>query len=305
MFILSRRLYIYYKSNHDLTILSYLVSTLIFSITAVVTIFLTIPILFPKPAIITSATTVMLPIITPGSPLHILNSTYYILNIFSFLSVWVATAMLLSVYSKKLGKIRYWLIISLPLIFYVSQIFVAELKISLLLGNLDNISFIFYYTIIFTLGSTIGGILFSMPFILISRTIPRSNTMHHRLIIFGLGLALFFVSGSASVYHNPFPPFGLATVALIGFSSYLMFLGLYSTAISLSEDSRLRKQIRKSAQDWKFFLKLSDAEIEKRIVDQVEAVKGSMNTDTGVAPSISIDEARDYLKEVLNEVKKE
>ena len=30
-----------------------------------------------------------------------------------------------------------------------------------------------------------------------------------------------------------------------------------------------------------------------------------MITDTGIAPSISIEEAKDYLKEVLNEVKKD
>ncbi len=129
------------------------------------------------------------------------------------------------------------------------------MKLSLPLGNLDTISFIFYYRVIFTVSSTLGGILFAMPFMLISRMISKSKRMHHQLIIFGLGVALFFVSGSATVYHNPFPPFGLATVALSGISSYLMFLGLYSSAISLSEDSELRKQIRKSAEDWKFFLK--------------------------------------------------
>jgi hypothetical protein len=304
MFILSRRLYVYYKSNHDRTILSYLFSVLIFSITAVVTISIMLPVLISKPAIITSSTAITVPPHVLGSPLYVLNVTYYIINVISFLSVWVATALLLYIYAKKLGKLKYWIVISLPLIFYVSQIIVAELTVSLPPGNLDPTSFIFYYTTIFTVASTVGGILFAMPFILISRTIPRSYIMHHNLNIFGLGMALFFVAGSATVTHNPFPPFGLATVALIGISSYLLFLGLYSTAISLSEDSRLRKQIRKSAQDWKFFLKLSDAEIEKRIVDQVEAVKDSMTTDTGVAPSISIEEARDYLQEVLNEVKK-
>lgn len=119
------------------------------------------------------------PALIPGSALYILNFTYYILNIISFLSVWVATALLLSFYSKKLGKMKFWTIISLPLIFYVSQILVVELKISLSLGNSDPMSFILYYTTIFTLGSTVGGILFAMPFILISRTIPTRYSGYH------------------------------------------------------------------------------------------------------------------------------
>ena len=84
-----------------------------------------------------------------------------------------------------------------------------------------------------------------------------------------------------------------------------MFLGLYSSSVSLSEDSKLRKQIKRSAQDWKFFLKLSDAEVENRIIEQIKGVKDSMTTDTGIAPSISIEEAKDYLKEVLTEIKRE
>jgi hypothetical protein len=305
MLTLSKRLYEYYKSHHDYAILSYLLSGMIIAITALVTIFFMVPIIISKPDIITAALPVIFPSFIPGSTLDILNYAYYILAIVSFLSVWTATAILLSVYAKKLGKIRYWIVISLPLLFYTAQILVVELKLSLPLGNLDAISFIFYYRVIFTVSSTLGGILFAMPFILISRMVPKTNTMHHQLIIFGLGIALFFVSGSATVYHNQFPPFGLATVALTGISSYLMFLGLYSSAISLSEDSELRKLIRKSVQNWKFFLKLGDSEVEKRIIDQVEGVKQSMITDTGVAPSISIDEARDYLNEVLNEIKKD
>ena len=83
-----------------------------------------------------------------------------------------------------------------------------------------------------------------------------------------------------------------------------MFLGIYWSAISLSEDSTLRRDESRSTKDSKFFLKLSDAEVEKRIIDQVEGVKLSMTADTGVAPSISIEEARDYLSEVLKEIKR-
>lgn len=304
MLILSKRLYSYYKSNHERSILLYLLSGIIIAVTAVVTICFMVPILDSKPDIITPLIPVILPSITPGSTLDILNFAYYILAIISFLSVWVATANLLYTYSKKLGKTKYWILVSLPLIFYVSQILFAAVRVPSL-GNLDPVAFIFYYRIIFTVSSSVGGILFAQPFIQISRIIPNSNRMHHHLIILGLGSALFFVSGSATVYHTPFPPFGLATVALTGFSAYLMFLGLYSSSVSLSEDSKLRKQIKRSAQDWKFFLKLSDAEVENRIMEQIKGVKYSMTTDTGIAPSISVEEAKDYLKEVLTEIKRE
>jgi hypothetical protein len=41
-------------------------------------------------------------------------------------------------------------------------------------------------------------------------------------------------------------PLGVVTVSFVGLSSYLMFVGLYCSALSLSEDIRLRQSIRKS-----------------------------------------------------------
>jgi len=171
--------------------------------------------------------------------------------------------------------------------------------------NLDPVSFIFYYRVIFTVSSTIGGILFSTPFFLVSKLIPHESNMRRHLIILGVGMVLFFVSGLATVYHSPFPPFGLTTVALIGTSSYLLFLGLYSCVISLSEDSELYKLIRTSAKEWKFFLKLSDAEVEKSVLDKVETVKKVMTAESGIVPSVSISDAKSYLTAVLDQLKRE
>ncbi len=117
MLTLSKRLYVYYKSHKDRAILSYLISGALIAITAVVTIIFMVPIIIPKPAIITAATPVIFPSFVQGSMLDILNYVYYILAILSFLSVWIATAMLLSIYSKKLARTRYWIVISLPLLF--------------------------------------------------------------------------------------------------------------------------------------------------------------------------------------------
>ena len=84
-----------------------------------------------------------------------------------------------------------------------------------------------------------------------------------------------------------------------------MFLGLYSCAISLSEDSEVYKLIRTSANEWKFFLKMSDAEVEKTILEKVGSVREVMTTETGIPPSVSIGDVKDYLTEVLDELHKD
>ena len=198
------------------------------------------PVTLEKAEFISADIPTGLPTFKPGSPLDILNYAFYSLSVITFLSVWVGTVLLLSQYSQKFGRAKFWIVMSLPLIFYLSQIVVISFQSNFNL-NLDKESFIFYYRVVFTVSSTIGGILFGSPFFLISRMIPHNNRMHRNLIILGLGMVLYFVSGFATVYHAPFPPFGLANVSLIGFSSYMMFLGLYSSAISLSQDSELHR----------------------------------------------------------------
>lgn len=120
MLYLFRRLLSYYKSHPDLAILSYLISGFIIATTAVVTIFFMAP-----------AFSVFFPTFVHGTILDTLNYVYYILSIISFLSVWASTVILLRHYSRKLGTAKFWVVVSLPLVFYVSQIFVITLQIPL------------------------------------------------------------------------------------------------------------------------------------------------------------------------------
>jgi hypothetical protein len=46
---------------------------------------------------------------------------------------------------------------------------------------------------------------------------------------------------------SPYPPFGLPTISFIGLASYLVLAGIYSSAISAAEDSKLRQSIRNFA----------------------------------------------------------
>ena len=158
-----RRLSGYYKSHPEHGVLSYAISGFIISITAIVTIFFIVPVMLEKPEFITPNTPIVLNL-PLDQVLDALNYAYYILSVFLFLSVWVSTFFLLKQYSKKMGKTKYAIAMGLPLAFYLGQIVVLLFQIPLPLVNLDQESFIFYYRVIFTVSSTLGGILFSQPF---------------------------------------------------------------------------------------------------------------------------------------------
>ncbi|MFI5405837.1 MAG: hypothetical protein ACHQ1D_04910, partial [Nitrososphaerales archaeon] len=53
---------------------------------------------------------------------HIANTAYFITSILSFISTWFATVLLLQYsYSTKLGRAKYWVIVSIPLVYFLSQ----------------------------------------------------------------------------------------------------------------------------------------------------------------------------------------
>lgn len=70
------------------------------------------------------------PIVSPD-----LVFAYQILGIVSFVTLWIATLFLTRHYASK-SKIKYWIIVSIPLIYFASLYLIAYLEHSDLLGQL-------------------------------------------------------------------------------------------------------------------------------------------------------------------------
>ena len=80
-----------------------------------------------------------------------------------------------------------------------------------------------------------GGILFGVAFWTIARNISN-NIVRDHIIISAYGFVLLFISEQAIVLtYLAYPPFGYATVSFMGLSSYLIFIGIYSSAISIAK----------------------------------------------------------------------
>jgi hypothetical protein len=118
------------------------------------------------------------------------------------------------------------------------------------------------------------------------------------------GLILFFVSNQNSIVSAgaQYPPFGVATVSFLGFASYMMMIGLYSAIISVSEDIQLRRVIRKlTLNEVQLLDNIVTAEkqreLEKRILKLTREQEQTLTDQTGITPSISAEDAKQYLEE--------
>ena len=56
-----------------------------------------------------------------ASPDVTLQPIYLVISVFSFILMWAATVFLLRNYSSRLGKIKYWILVTIPLAYFLSQ----------------------------------------------------------------------------------------------------------------------------------------------------------------------------------------
>lgn len=241
---------------------------------------------------------------------NIIDNLYFISYILSFVSAWVATAALLSNYSKRLGKIKYLLIAVSPLVFFTGQ-FVSSFtnEISSII-NVDRFFLASFTTIIVSLSKPLGGLMLGIGFWSMAKVGKSNTALNMYLIIAGFGFFLLFTSNQAILMSIvPYPPFGIATITVMGLSAYLVTIGIYMSAISLSQDAELRRSIRRVARlQSKLFDSMVTAEIEreieKRVMQVIRTQSVEMEKETGVQPSLNDQEIQDYLKQVIREVKR-
>ena len=109
---------------------------------------------------------------------------------------------------------------------------------------------------------------------------------------------------------STFPQFGLATTSFVGLSSYLLLVGIYSSAISVSVDSKLRESIRQFAiSEPKLLDSIGTAhmeqEIQRRVLVITKQNQDRMAEETGIQSSLTDEDVKEYLEQVIEEVKKE
>ena len=334
MAILAREFFSWYKSNRNFIVLSYSVSFIITGISIVSAIvFFTIILLGMQDKITHSSS------IEPTSEqeevghgpeqeevghgpdirkfdlstvVGKVQTVFVASQIVSFLSLWGSTALLLHTYSKKLGKVKFWIIITIPIASFLSIFFIiTPFVMSISSGNHDKASIIEILVVDalgYTLPALFSGLLFGLPFWIIARSLSYSSALKDYMIIAGSGFALFELAINGSVMLASYPPLGLASVSFVGLSSYLILMGIYSSAISMSGDVKLRQTIRKSAIDEsKLLVGIGSGQIEqkieKKVIEIAKDQAASMMNQTGVQLSLTERDMKQYLSSVLKEIK--
>jgi hypothetical protein len=256
--------------------------------------------------VVTSADVAFFPEFDPESFYSQIFTVYQISASVAYVLTWIGTVMLLRPYIHRIGKIKFYAIMGAAMVYYLINFPLFVLGYYTPTGESD--AEVMNNILIFGIASVFSGIIFGAAFLSIARTLQKGSALREYMIIAAYGLLLFYVAGSATATQAAYPPFGLASVAFTGLSCYLIYTGLYSSAISVSQDLTLRQSIRQSVKEQSKFLDSMgtaqmENELQNRVLTTAKKASDSMEEESGIESSMTEDDMKDYMEIVMNELK--
>jgi hypothetical protein len=240
----------------------------------------------------------------------LLDKLYRISSFISFFGIWMATAILMNSYREKLiHSVTYWIMLFLPLgyflITYFYQFFLSNLLVSYFQN--DPITVSIFVSAFLSLSKPIGGLIFAFGFWSMSRVVGYERKMKLSMVIAGWGIFFIFSANQAATQIVvPYPPFGITTVTVLNVAAYLMVLGIFNSATLVSANNSLRGVIHERA--LKLLKPIGRAEMEREIQKTVKKISEDKEiAKISSEESFEFDEngLKRYLEQVITEIKKE
>jgi hypothetical protein len=224
-----------------------------------------------------------------------------------FLLLVVGSATLLHHYAAKIGRIKFWTLLLLPLVYYVSTLIDT---LGLYVPESDTDFFNYYLYV--SLNGVVGGLLLGFAFWRVSKALSPNKSVAGYLQLCSFGFVFQMISDVGGVSAASYPPFGFASFSILALSASMVIMGLYSTAVSISQDIRLRQSIRELTKtDSGFLSNIGNAQMEKKVQAKafdlenvVKEQRMELEKKSGIQSSIEQQDIKQYLLEVLQEVDK-
>lgn len=237
-----------------------------------------------------------------------LTQVFQVFSVISYMMVWVATAILFRGHAKKSGSVLYWIVVCAPLLYFIIQFQPIFIELFSTYRIEEPITFAIVYTLFLGISKPIGGILFGIVLWLAGQKVQNQHVSNF-MIVAAFGMILFFTANQAVILvAAPYPPFGIASISFMGLAAYLLFIGFYFSAISVAQNYHLRSTVKKSADaESKLIGSIGNAQMEeelkKKVLYLVKIQQQSMIKEAGIQSSLTEEEIKVYVEQVIKQIK--
>jgi hypothetical protein len=304
--LLARAFFSWYRrSDKNIMVLILTLSMIAYVVNGVIGLASNIDLLNQQRPVITSTDVAYFPEFSIASLGSQIGTATVIASSVAYVLTWIGSVKLLYPYIKKMGKFKFWTIMGAAMVYYLVSFPLLVLGYYTPSEDVDAMTNI----LIFSLGGIFTGIIFGAAFLTVARTLQKGTALRNHMIIAAYGLLVFYIAGSAIAAQAAYPPFGLASVSIIGLSCYLIYAGLYSSAVIVSQDTGLRLSIRRSVTEQSKLLHSigkahMEQELQSRVLTVAKKLSDTMVKETGVEPSMTENEIKEYIEIVKNEIDK-
>jgi hypothetical protein len=307
MGMLSYSLFRWFRENRALVVLLYGLAAAVIVIYVVAIALILVISLQEKPSVITPLSETIFG--TPGIAESLLITLQTFCSIISFFLIWGGNILLLHHNIHRIGKVKFWVLMSTPLIassivflsFYqplsggvIGEDLTMSIVIPLLLVMFSQIA------ALVLIGATFGSV---------AKALSHTPIIRDYMMITAYGFVLFFIAASTTVSAAGYPPFGFINVLLLGPFAFLVLNGLYRSAVCVAEDTELRHSIKALAKRESRFLDAAASaeaiqEFQNKIMTVTKSSAKLLEEETRIEPSLTDAEIREQLQIVTQELKK-
>ena len=306
------------NKRHNIMILAFAVSSMLLCISTTVAIVLDI-----KELVVSRP-----PSIDPNFPAsnsiasRHLTSIELIIHLYGFLvpqvtaiaiAETVAIAFFLRYFKDQIGRATFWTLIIFPPVLFLTGVFGPQFLKSTGSEFVYTESRFLIFRVMGTAGWVAADFVIAYAYILVAKTLGRQitssrNKIINYLIIAALATILISPTTNNWITNNSYPPFGAIQRAFLVLASFLFSIGIYSVALSVAQDAKLRHLAKKYAKEYALLDTLGNAqenaEIIRKVVKLIHRHADAMEKETGVESSMLDDnEVRQYLDLVIMEIR--
>jgi hypothetical protein len=307
--LLTWKLLFWYKIYKRPIVLLYGLAAVFIVLTHISTLIWSDAVLLQKESVVLTESEVLFdPGFEEGSAVSFILSILYYFQTTFILLLWGGTVLLLYHNFKRIGRVKFWILVSLPIVSFMSIFISFYQEIAPTSPVTEAISSNFMIPILLLNYSGLAvGVIFGLSFILIGCFLKHGIHSRDYMIVAGFGFMIFMWANGATLIQAAYPPYGIATISALPLSLFMILNGLSYSAVSVAQDITLRRSIRKNVKDMKFLESIGTAqmeqELQKRVLTIAKKNSEIMTEETGVQPSLSEDDMKQYLEEVIQEIK--
>ncbi|MGH9982192.1 MAG: hypothetical protein ACRD6U_11650 [Nitrososphaeraceae archaeon] len=231
---------------------------------------------------------------------------YEVSESISFIIIWISLILLTKQYAQKMGKIKYSITLSIPMIYFLLQYSPLLLEQIGTLSSLlmaEGSLFLYFYNFVLNTVNIGTGILFGTSFYILARSLVYDDLKYY-LIICGTGIMIIFSSGvSTIVTLTPFPAWAIVSLSFILPASFLFLIGIDSATYYIASDTLIRRYLYRHRDQFELFQALGYTKASDIVELKIHKQLDNLKDKTFFKPLSELEDTKEYIEKVIVEMK--